>query len=146
MLIVDLKIVVLGVVFGVVGMVGQCCMIICCLIIYEDVYDKVCDVIVNVYKQLKIGNLLDQYNYVGLFIDMDVVKVYEKVLVDVVVQGGKIISEGGVLIGEGYESGCYVCFVIVEVENYFVIVQYEIFVFIFYLLKYKGDVENVIVI
>jgi aldehyde dehydrogenase (NAD+) len=41
-------------------------------------------------------------------------------------EGGKIL-EGGVLSGEGYESGCYVKPAIAEAENSFEIVQHETF-------------------
>lgn len=140
----DLKIVVPGAVFGAVGTAGQRCTTTRRLIIHEDIYDKVRDAIVNAYKQLKIGNPLDQHNHVGPLIDTDAVKAYEKALSDVVAQGGKIISEGGILSGEGYESGCYVRPAIAEAENHFPIVQHETFAPILYLLKYKGGVENAI--
>jgi aldehyde dehydrogenase (NAD+) len=50
---------------------------------------------------------------------------------------GKMIVEGGVLSGDGYESGCYVKPCIVEAKNSFHIVQEETFAPILYLLKYK---------
>ncbi len=59
-------------------------------------------------------------------------------------KGGNIIVEGGVLTGEGYESGCYVKPAIVEAEPDFEIVQEETFAPILYLLKYSGDVTNAI--
>jgi aldehyde dehydrogenase (NAD+) len=48
-----------------------------------------------------------------------------------------MIVEGGVLSGDGYESGCYVKPCIVEAKNSFHIVQEETFAPILYLLKYK---------
>jgi len=51
-------------------------------------------------------------------------------------QGGKFIVEGGVLKGEGYESGCYVQPCIAEVTNEMKIVQHETFAPILYLMKY----------
>ena len=59
-------------------------------------------------------------------------------------EGGKILIEGGVLTGEGYESGCYVKPVIIEAENHFEIVQHETFAPILYVMKYSGSVENAI--
>jgi aldehyde dehydrogenase (NAD+) len=56
-------------------------------------------------------------------------------------EGGKILVEGGVLSGEGYESGCYVKPAIAE-ANSFEIVQHETFAPVLYLLKYSGTVEN----
>jgi len=99
---------------------------------------------VNAYKQIKIGNPLDENMHVGPLIDKDAVAAYEKALKQVVEEGGKIIVEGGVLSGEGYESGCYVKPAIAEAENSFKIVQHETFAPILYLIKYKGGVENAI--
>lgn len=142
----DLKIVVPGAVFGAVGTAGQRCTTTRRLIIHEEVYDKVRDAIVKAYAQLKIGNPLDQNNHVGPLIDKDAVAAYEKALKDVVMQGGKVIVEGGVLTGPGYESGCYVKPAIAEAENHFPIVQHETFAPILYLMKYSGGVENAIAI
>lgn len=142
----DLKIVVPGAVFGAVGTAGQRCTTTRRLIIHEEVYDKVKDAIVKAYAQLRIGNPLDQNNHVGPLIDTDAVKAYENALKQVVAEGGKLIVEGGVLSGEGYESGCYVKPAIAEAENHFQIVQHETFAPVLYLLKYSGSVENAIAI
>lgn len=63
-----------------------------------------------------------------------------------VAEGGKILVEGGVLSGEGYESGCYVKPAIAEAENTFEIVQHETFAPVLYLLKYSGTVVDAIAI
>jgi len=60
----------------------------------------------------------------------------------VVAEGGTMVVEGGVLTGEGYESGCYVKPAIAEANNSFEIVQHETFAPILYLLKYSGSVED----
>lgn len=140
----DLKMVVPGAVFGAVGTAGQRCTSTRRLIIHEEVYDKVRDAIVKAYGQLKIGNPLDQNNHVGPLIDKDAVTAYENALKKVVAEGGKVIVEGGVLSGEGYESGCYVKPAIAEAENHFQIVQHETFAPVLYLMKYSGGVENAI--
>ncbi|MGM0392291.1 MAG: aldehyde dehydrogenase family protein, partial [Bacteroidota bacterium] len=75
-------------------------------------------------------------------IDKDAVKNYQHALDEVVKEGGKIIVEGGVLEGKGYESGCYVKPAIAEAENSFDIVQHETFAPVLYLLKYSGNVED----
>ena len=140
----ELKVVVPGAVFGAVGTAGQRCTSTRRLIIHEDVYDTVRDALVKAYGQLKIGNPLDENNHVGPLIDKDAVAAYENALKKVVAEGGKLIVEGGVLSGEGYESGCYVKPAIAEAENHFEIVQHETFAPILYLMKYKGGVENAI--
>ena len=140
----DVKMTVIGAVFGAVGTAGQRCTSTRRLIIHESIYDKVKDAIVAAYGQLKIGNPLDQNNHVGPLIDTDAVKNYNSALEKVKEQGGTILVEGGVLSGEGYESGCYVKPAIAEVTNDLEIVQHETFAPVLYLIKYSGDVENAI--
>ncbi|WP_299761375.1 aldehyde dehydrogenase family protein [uncultured Dokdonia sp.] len=140
----DIKMTVIGGVFGAVGTCGQRCTSTRRLIIHESIYDKVKDAIVAAYGQLRIGNPLDENNHVGPLIDTDAVANYNNALEQVVAQGGKIIVEGGVLSGEGYESGCYVKPAIAEADNSFPIVQHETFAPVLYLLKYSGNVEDAI--
>jgi len=127
-----------------VGTAGQRCTSTRRLIIHESMYDKVKDAVVDAYKQLRIGNPLDEKNHVGPLIDKDAVKMYNQALEKVVAEGGNIIVEGGVLEGEGYESGCYVKPAIAEAKNSFEIVQHETFAPVLYMMKYSGDVENAI--
>ncbi|TRX39443.1 L-piperidine-6-carboxylate dehydrogenase [Flavobacterium restrictum] len=140
----DIKMTVIGAVFGAVGTAGQRCTSTRRLIIHESIYDKVKEAIVSAYKQLRIGNPLDENNHVGPLIDIHAVEMYATALNKVVEQGGKILVEGGVLTGEGYESGCYVKPAIAEAENSFEIVQHETFAPVLYLIKYSGTVENAI--
>jgi len=138
----NIKNTVIGAVFGAVGTCGQRCTSTRRLIVHEDIYDKVKDAVVDAYKQIKIGNPLDESNHVGPLIDKDSVKNYQNALDKVVEEGGKILVEGGVLKGEGYESGCYVKPAIAEAENHFEIVQHETFAPVLYIMKYKGDVAD----
>ncbi|MDX1720508.1 MAG: aldehyde dehydrogenase family protein, partial [Salegentibacter mishustinae] len=138
----DIKNTVIGAVFGAVGTCGQRCTSTRRLIIHESIYDKVKDAIVKAYKQLRIGNPLDENNHVGPLIDKDAVKNYQNALDKVVEEGGKILVEGGVLEGEGFESGCYVKPAIAEAKNEFKIVQHETFAPVLYIMKYSGDVSN----
>ena len=140
----DIKMTVIGAVFGAVGTCGQRCTSTRRLIIHESIYDQVKNAVVDAYQQLRIGNPLDEANHVGPLIDTDAVAMYNKALTQVVEEGGKIIVEGGVLSGEGYESGCYVKPAIAEAQPEFEIVQHETFAPVLYLLKYSGDVENAI--
>ena len=138
----DIKMTVIGAVFGAVGTAGQRCTSTRRLIIHESMYDKVKDAVVAAYGQLRIGNPLDENNHVGPLIDTDAVKMYQHALTKVVEEGGKILVEGGVLEGKGFESGCYVKPAIAEADNSFEIVQHESFAPILYLLKYSGTIEN----
>lgn len=140
----DLKLVLPGVVFGAVGTSGQRCTSTRRLIIHDSIFDTVRDILVNAYKQIKIGNPLDESNHMGPLIDTDAVKTYLDALDQVKEAGGKMLVKGNVLSGPGYESGCYVSPSIAEVENHYGIVQHETFAPILYLIKYSGDVSNAI--
>ncbi|OIQ36500.1 MAG: aldehyde dehydrogenase family protein [Bacteroidetes bacterium MedPE-SWsnd-G1] len=140
----DLKVVVPGAVFGAVGTCGQRCTSTRRLIIHESVYDKVRDAIVGAYDQLTIGDPLDEKNHIGPLIDSDAVNTYLTAIEKAKTEGGNVLVEGGVLEGEGYESGCYVKPAIIEAENHYEIVQHETFAPILYLMKYSGEVENAI--
>ncbi|MEY2868947.1 MAG: hypothetical protein RIR01_1414 [Bacteroidota bacterium] len=142
----DIKMTVIGAVFGAVGTAGQRCTSTRRLIIHESVYDKVKDALISAYQQLRIGNPLDEKNHVGPLIDTEAVAKYNKALEKALAEGGKILVEGAVLSGNDYESGCYVKPAIVEAENSFEIVQQETFAPILYLLKYSGTVDNAIAV
>jgi aldehyde dehydrogenase (NAD+) len=142
----DIKMTVIGAVFGAVGTAGQRCTSTRRLIIHESIYDQVKNAVKTAYSQIRIGNPLDENNHMGPLIDKDAVTMYEKALKSVVDQGGSLLVEGGALSGEGYESGCYVKPAIAEADNSFQIVQEETFAPILYLLKYEGEVENAIAI
>lgn len=133
----DLDIAILGSLFGAVGTAGQRCTTTRRLIINEEVYDIVKSKLVSAYNQLRIGNPLDEKNHVGPLIDKDAVKMYLDAIEKCKSEGGSFIVEGGVLSGQGYESGCYVKPCIAEAQPGYKIVQHETFAPILYLLKYK---------
>jgi aldehyde dehydrogenase (NAD+) len=142
----DIKMTVIGAVFGAVGTAGQRCTSTRRLIVHEDIYNKVVDAVTGAYAQLRIGNPLDEKNHVGPLIDTDAVKNYSNAIEAAKAQGGKVLIDGEVLNGEGYESGCYVRPCIIEADNSFQIVQAETFAPILYIIKYSGTVHDAIAI
>ena len=133
----DMDIAILGSLFGAVGTAGQRCTSTRRLIVQESVYNSLKSKLVGAYKQLKIGNPLDPKNHVGPLIDKHAVVMYEKAIEECRKEGGRFLVEGGLLQGDGYESGCYVKPCIVEAGADFRIVQQETFAPILYLLKYS---------
>jgi len=140
----DIKMTVIGAVFGAVGTAGQRCTSTRRLIVHESIYGQVKEALVAAYGQLKIGNPLDQNMHVGPLIDTQAVELYLKALDAAKKEGGNILVEGGLLEGDQYQSGCYVRPAIVEAKNSYKIVQEETFAPILYLLKYSGGVEHAI--
>jgi aldehyde dehydrogenase (NAD+) len=140
----DMKIAIPAIVFGAVGTAGQRCTTTRRLIIHESIYNELRDKLVSAYSQIRIGNPLDQNNHVGPLIDKAAVDMYNKSINDAIAQGGKVIVEGGVLSGPGYESGCYVKPTIIEVPNSTLpVVQHETFAPILYIMKYNTIEEAV---
>ena len=133
----DLNMLVAGAVFGAVGTAGQRCTTTRRLIIQESIYDKAVNILKNAYAHLKIGDPLDANNHVGPLIDKAAVENYLKAIERAKQEGAKVLIEGGVLEGDGFESGCYVRPCIIEANNEMQIVQEETFAPILYLLKYK---------
>jgi aldehyde dehydrogenase (NAD+) len=133
----DLDMALVGAVFGAVGTAGQRCTSTRRLIIHESVYDSFKQKLVNAYKQIRIGDPLNENNHMGPLIDQDAVKLYLNSIEKCKAEGGKFVVEGGKLEGEKYASGCYVKPCIAEVENNYSIVQHETFAPVLYLVKYK---------
>jgi aldehyde dehydrogenase (NAD+) len=133
----DLNIALVAVVFGAVGTAGQRCTTTRRLIIHESRYDDLKKRIKKAYGQLKTGNPLDQKNHIGPLIDKQAVKMYEDAIAAAKKEGGKVLVEGGVLSGKGYESGCYVKPCVIEAKNEMAIVQHETFAPILYIMKYN---------
>ena len=134
----DLKMTIIGAVFGACGTAGQRCTSTRRLIIHESVFNDVVSKLSTAYAQLSIGNPLNEKNHVGPLIDQMAVDMYLKSIEEAKAQGGKIVVEGGVLSGAGYESGCYVKPCIIEVKDSSLpIVQHETFAPILYVMKYK---------
>lgn len=140
----DLKMTLMGAVFGAVGTAGQRCTSTRRLIVHSTRYEAVKDALVKAYGQLKIGNPLDASMHMGPLIDTDSVNNYLNAIEKAKEEGGKVIVPGGVLEGDAYNSGCYVRPTIIEAQNHFEIVQEETFAPILYLIKYDGDVNNAI--
>ncbi|RZJ55828.1 MAG: aldehyde dehydrogenase family protein, partial [Flavobacterium sp.] len=139
----DISMVLVGAVFGAVGTAGQRCTSTRRLIVHDSIYDKTVEVLKNAYGQLKIGNPLDSNNHVGPLIDKGSVQDYLNAIEKAKQEGGKVLVEGGVMEGEGYESGCYVKPCIIEAENHFDIVQEETFAPILYVMKYTNIEEAI---
>ncbi len=139
----DLDATLVGAVFGAVGTAGQRCTSTRRLIIHSSMYEEVKEKMVKAYGQLKIGNPLDTNNHVGPLIDTQAVEMYQSAIEKAKTEGGNFIVEGGVLSGDGYESGCYVKPCIAEVKNEYEIVCNETFAPILYLIKYD-DLEEAI--
>ena len=139
----DIDIAITASVFGAIGTAGQRCTSTRRLIIQENIYEQFRDKLINAYRQLKIGNPLDENNHVGPLIDKDAVKAYIAAIEQCKKEGGNFIVEGGILEEAAYPGGCYVMPCIAEVQPHFEIVHTETFAPILYLIKYAAIEEAI---
>ena len=128
-------------IFGAVGTCGQRCTSTRRLIVHESIFDNFTAVLQKAYKQLRIGNPLNEKNHIGPLIDKDAVTIYSHALAQVESQGGTWLVNGGVFPAKEYGSNCYVKPAVAIIENDAPIVHQETFAPILYIIKYKGDVE-----
>ncbi len=126
-----------AVVFGAVGTCGQRCTSTRRIIVHDSIYEEVKQKLVEIYKQLPIGDSLNEKTLVGPLIDTWAVNDFVSAIQKVEEEGGVIITGGYVLKGDGYESGCFVNPCIAEVKNSFKIVQEETFAPILYMIRYQ---------
>ncbi len=143
----DIDIAMTGAVFGAVGTAGQRCTTTRRLIIHRSIYEEMKSRLVAAYSQLKIGNPLKEENHAGPLIDTLAVDMYLKAIQACKEEGGNFIVEGGVLTGDGFESGCYVKPCIAEVKPEYKIVCTETFAPILYIMPYDEleeaiDIQN----
>lgn len=134
----DLTLVIPAVVFGAVGTCGQRCTTTRRLIVHQSLYDDVKIALTNAYRQLKIGNPLLPENHIGPLIDLNAVHSFSAAIQQAKQEGGKLLAGGVNLIGDGYDSGCYVQPTIVEMTSQTNIVKEETFAPILYLIPYDS--------
>ena len=134
----DLKLAVIGAVFGATGTTGQRCTTTRRLIIHTSIYEQFKTELVKAYQQLKIGNPLETGIHVGPLIDKHAIDSYLNAIEECKQQGGNFIVEGGQLSIKNYEAGFYVKPCIAEVASQLPIVKTETFAPILYLLKYEN--------
>lgn len=139
----DIDIAIVASVFGAVGTAGQRCTSTRRLIVQENIYEQFKDRLINAYRQLKIGNPLDENNHVGPLIDSQAVNAYLAAIEECKREGGNFIVEGGILSGKKFPGDCYVKPCVAEVKPEFDIVSKETFAPILYLMKYATTEEAI---
>jgi aldehyde dehydrogenase (NAD+) len=140
----DFEMAIRACVFGAVGTSGQRCTSTRRLIIHQEVFEKVKERLVKIYRTLTIGDPLDDKVLVGPLIDENAVNNYLKAIEVIREAGGEIIYGGEILKGNIYDYGNYVLPTLAVVKNDYSIVQEETFAPILYLIKYDGGIENAI--
>ncbi|AEI36207.1 L-piperidine-6-carboxylate dehydrogenase [Francisella salina] len=135
----NLKLAIPAAVFGAVGTAGQRCTSLRRLFVHESIYDLVKDKMVNAYKQVTVGDPLDQKNLMGPLIDQASVDNFLKTVNQATIEGGKILT-GGKKIAK---AGFFVEPTIIEANANMPIVAEENFCPILYIMPFK-DIDEAI--
>ncbi len=139
----DLSVAIPAIVFGAVGTAGQRCTSTRRLLVHKGQYQDLLGKLTHAYKQLQIGNPLNENNHVGPLIDTDAVNAYLKTIEAAQKQGGKLTYGNEVLTGEAYKSNCYVVPTIIEANPNMPIVKHETFAPILYVFAYDSLEEAI---
>ncbi|HET6726273.1 MAG TPA: aldehyde dehydrogenase family protein [Gammaproteobacteria bacterium] len=135
----DLSLAVPAIVFGAVGTAGQRCTSTRRIIVHESIADDLTKLLVNAYKQVRIGDPLDSTTLMGPLIDQNAIEGYKAAIEAIKKAGGDILCGGNVLD----RPGNFVEPVIARAENDWDIVQHETFGPILYVMTYKTLEEAV---
>ncbi|HET7570496.1 MAG TPA: aldehyde dehydrogenase family protein [Gammaproteobacteria bacterium] len=135
----DLNLAVPAIVFGAVGTAGQRCTSTRRIIVHESIVDELTQRLVNAYKQVRIGDPLDEGTLMGPLIDANAIEGYKAAIEAIKKAGGKVLCGGNVLDRPGH----FVEPVIARAENDWDIVQHETFGPILYVMSYKTLEEAV---
>lgn len=128
----NLKLAIPGAVFGAVGTAGQRCTSLRRLLIHSSIYDLVKEKMVNAYKQITVGDPLNQENLMGPVIDETSVNNYLDTIARAKEQGGKVLSGGNKIDKHGY----FVEPAIIEASKGMQVMQEESFCPILYILPF----------
>jgi len=123
-----------GIVFGSVGTAGQRCTSTRRIIVHESISSKLIDRLISAYKQVRIGNPLDNDTLMGPLIDKSAIDDFSQALVKVKEEGGEILYGGNIIDRKGH----FVEPTIVKAQNDYEIVQAETFAPILYIMEYKN--------
>ena len=130
----DMDIVVPAIVFGAVGTAGQRCTSTRRVIVHQSVFEELKKRLISAYKQVKIGDPLEDDTLMGPLINKGAVEDFSRAINLVVDKGGKVLYGGAVNSGPGN----FVTPAIVSAENSWDIVQEETFAPVLYLIKYNS--------
>jgi len=139
----DLDLAIRAILFGAVGTAGQRCTTTRRIIVHSSVYRKLVNGLINAYKQIKIGNPLEDGTLMGPLIDKKAVDDMQAAIADIKALGGEILFGGEVLSGGLFDTGMYVRPCICKVGAEFPIIKEEIFAPILYIIEYNNFEEAV---
>lgn len=134
----DMDMAIRATLFGAVGTAGQRCTSTRRIIVQSSVREIFVSRLINAYKQVQIGNPMDEKTLMGPLIDAGAMADMDQALEAVQEQGGQILYGGERVSVQGLENGFYVTPAIVAAKNHYPIVQQETFAPILYIIEYDS--------
>lgn len=139
----DLKLALQAALFSAVGTAGQRCTTTRRIIIHSSIKGKFLEALINAYKQLKIGDPLDNRNHMGPLVDAGAVDTMMSAIERARSEGGTLLYGGIKLKIMGLEKGHYVVPAIIETWGNLNIVREETFAPILYIMEYDKFEEAI---
>ena len=129
----DMGMAVRSILFGAVGTAGQRCTSTRRIIVHKSKKTELVEKLISAYKQVRIGNPLDDGTLMGPLVDTGAVDEMMNAIEEIKKEGGKILYGGEKISKPG---DCYVTPCIAEAKNEFKIVQQETFAPTLYIIEY----------
>jgi aldehyde dehydrogenase (NAD+) len=129
----DLDMTLRAIVFGAVGTAGQRCTTTRRILVHDSRCDELLARLIDAYRQVAIGDPLDEKTLMGPLIDETAVEAFRAAIAEINACGGEIVCGGGVLD----RPGNFVEPTIVKGENHWDVVQRETFAPILYVIPYR---------
>ncbi len=139
----DLELAVRAIAFGAIGTAGQRCTTTRRVIAHKKIYRTLADALIKAYRQVRIGNPLEETTLMGPLIDRMALEAMQGALKKLKDQGGRVLYGGEVLSGGLFDTGTYVRPCICKAKADFPIVQEETFAPILYLIQYETVEEAI---
>ena len=128
----NMEMVIPAIAFGAVGTAGQRCTSTRRIIVQKSIANDLIEKLKNAYKQVRIGNPLDENTLMGPLIDQNAINDLLNAIEKAKSEGGEVIYGGKAIEGDGF----YVEPTIIKAKNEFNIVQEETFAPILYIIEY----------
>ncbi|MCK9226306.1 MAG: aldehyde dehydrogenase family protein [Syntrophorhabdaceae bacterium] len=133
----DLDLAVKAILFGAVGTAGQRCTSTRRLIVHKSIYKNLADRLTEAYRQVHVGDPLEETTLMGPLIDREAVDSMQLALERLVREGGEVLFGGEVLSGGLFDTGTYVSPSLCRARVDMPVVQEETFAPILYLIEYE---------
>ncbi|KAJ8441128.1 hypothetical protein Cgig2_006957 [Carnegiea gigantea] len=129
----DIKLAVRSILFAAVGTAGQRCTTCRRLLLHESIYSKILSQLVDLYKQVKIGDPLENGTLLGPLHTKTSKENFLKGMGAIKAQGGKILVGGSAIESDGN----FVQPTIVEISPDADVVKEELFAPVLHVMKFK---------